>query len=550
MRGGGAIPPVAFVAIPILFFISLCAAAVRWYSPVPFWDMWDGYLLFYLHYMLDGRLANFFGQANEHRIVLSRILFWLDLRYLEGRSLLLIPANIALMVGIWVTFCAVALRLLRERRDLTFIVACALAAPCLSWIQDSNIIWAYQSQFFFAVLVPLGAFLCLGMSMDSALDHRRSRIWFGGALLLSAASVGTMANGLLAPPLLVVMSLFAPRFSWLRTVFLGLVAAVAIAAWFQNYFYIPRPRTDLATLSLFVPLFVGAPFRHALGATAIGYVAGFVFLAGTALFGIMWLRQRKRRDPVMLALISFLVFIIATGAVIGFGRTGFGTGAASVTRYATPALAGWSALGLLLVYVFKHAPAVRAGAALAALAITLVLTPAQVRAFRDLGPIVVHEQAFAGLALKMGIADPEAIRHVYPIDRPDTVPHVLNVARMSQEKRISMFGDPVLEGAVSRIGAARQGAPSCPGSIENVEAVSGSPYARITGWLEGPSADPLPRFVHFADGERVVGVGVVGHRRPAPHAHARRGSVLGYVLSDAPTSSLSIICESSPSARS
>ncbi|MGD4365427.1 hypothetical protein QT713_22860, partial [Xanthomonas citri pv. citri] len=42
------------------------------FSPVPFWDMWDGGLGFYVRQMTD--VSQWWAQHNEHRIVLSRIL--------------------------------------------------------------------------------------------------------------------------------------------------------------------------------------------------------------------------------------------------------------------------------------------------------------------------------------------------------------------------------------------------------------------------------------------------------------------------------------------
>jgi hypothetical protein len=49
--------------------------AVRWYSPVPYWDMWDGYLIYYLFSVQSGIWAHVFAQANEHRVTLSHLLF-------------------------------------------------------------------------------------------------------------------------------------------------------------------------------------------------------------------------------------------------------------------------------------------------------------------------------------------------------------------------------------------------------------------------------------------------------------------------------------------
>lgn len=90
-------------ALPILaalFFAgSTIAGAVRWFSPVPYWDMWDGYVAFFLD-VSKGDWSQFFAQANEHRIVFSKNLFWLDMRYFGGQSRLLIASNVALLIAL------------------------------------------------------------------------------------------------------------------------------------------------------------------------------------------------------------------------------------------------------------------------------------------------------------------------------------------------------------------------------------------------------------------------------------------------------------------
>ena len=64
----------------------------RFYSPIPFMDMWNGYLDFYLR-TLNGDTSVWWAQHNEHRIFLSRILYWLDIKYFQGLSYFLTAAN-------------------------------------------------------------------------------------------------------------------------------------------------------------------------------------------------------------------------------------------------------------------------------------------------------------------------------------------------------------------------------------------------------------------------------------------------------------------------
>jgi hypothetical protein len=78
-------------------YISLAViGGIRNYSPVPHMDMWDGFLGFFIQ-----PSANEFGawwaQHNEHRIVLARLLFWIDQSLFSGAAIFLVTANYALV---------------------------------------------------------------------------------------------------------------------------------------------------------------------------------------------------------------------------------------------------------------------------------------------------------------------------------------------------------------------------------------------------------------------------------------------------------------------
>ncbi len=157
------LPAAVFAVIPFIFFVVMAVGLVRWYTPVPFWDMWDAYLAAYIDY-LDGNWRALFVQTNEHRIWFLDVLFYLDLTFFGGRSLLLVPFNGLLAVLTWAALAAVARHLLKDRPGLWPVTALALGPLCFSWLQEQNLSWGFQSQFFVAYLFPLAAFACLAMS--------------------------------------------------------------------------------------------------------------------------------------------------------------------------------------------------------------------------------------------------------------------------------------------------------------------------------------------------------------------------------------------------
>lgn len=87
-------------------FVFITAASIalailggaRAYTPVPFWDMWEGLFNFYL-LVQSGDTSVWWAQHNEHRIVLSRLLFWLDIAVFRGAGLFLIIMNYVLEIG-------------------------------------------------------------------------------------------------------------------------------------------------------------------------------------------------------------------------------------------------------------------------------------------------------------------------------------------------------------------------------------------------------------------------------------------------------------------
>src|SRR5512141_66251 len=56
----------------------------RAYSPVPYMDMWDAYVNFFIQVQDGGGLHPWWLPHNEHRLVLTRLFCWSDLAWLDG----------------------------------------------------------------------------------------------------------------------------------------------------------------------------------------------------------------------------------------------------------------------------------------------------------------------------------------------------------------------------------------------------------------------------------------------------------------------------------
>lgn len=550
----GRIPTGLFLVIPAFFMTTAIIGAVRWYSPVPFWDMWDAYINHYL-FLLEDRVALFFfWQTNEHRIVFSKILFWLDLRFFGGRSLVLVPFNILLAAGIWVTLSAAAKRLLGDRRDLWAITALSLAAPCFSWMQEPNITWGFQSQFFVAYLFPLLAFACLAMS---AAGPRRTA-WFAAAVAFGIASLGTMANGLLAMPLLFVMLLLMGRPSWPRMAAIVILGAAATSAWFYLYLRVPRDHASLGDIVQFFLSFLGLPFTRFSRSLfvlskglLVGYAAAIVFLAASASCAVTWFRNRAGTDPMFLALMTMLGYIVGTGVVISLGRADGVATAADAARYATPTLLAWATLGILFAYRLKALPYARALFSAGGLMVAIGLTPTQMNVFSAEGPEIVYQRMRGALALKMDIMDRQAIGAIYPVGTPDQVASIKASSGAAKKNHLSIFADPDLEAAVAKVGSpVDAGFHACKSAMDVVEPIEDEDrFRRITGWVFDERKGPVGQFVNLAAGDTIVGVAVVGgDRTDVVHAFgdkARHSGFQGYVTTDA-APPFTLLCADAP----
>lgn len=538
--------PVVQSLIPVVFLALVVVGTYRSFSPVPYWDMWDGAIWFYFA-VRDGLDGQFMAQHNEHRIVFSKLLFWVDLHFLDARSYLLVPANVVLGVLVWLGFCWTARPLIQDD-GLWKTVCCGLAVLSLSWMQHENFISAFQSQFFVAVLFPLVSFSCLAM----AACGRRSWAWFLGALVFGVASLGTMVNGLFVFPLLVLMqvmlALAGGRMAWGKLLSLVVAGGAMTALWFRNYTLesaaaVPPPRDFL----LFAASFMGDPLGHLTGSLG-GGVMGGILVSGLALFLVLtWWRRRRLLHPMFLGLLTMIGFIAATCLVVSYGRAAIAHDAAVISRYATPSLAAWCAvviLGAALLQSSRHAPAVFARAAIAA---AVVFLPIQLAAFGSQGPLLRQERMHGALSLSLDVYDPDALHKLYPSETRAYYERVKTATDRLAAMNISIFADPSWRRIVGRLGsAAPMEWPVCTGTVERDETIPNETrYRRVAGWAMDKARIDQPHLIYLAQGGRIVGIAMSGAPRPDVAKvmgwRGRQSGFNGYILSTADPN-VAILC--------
>jgi len=522
----------------ILLWLMAIAGTVIAYSPVPYWDMWGGTLGFYLA-MMDGNQGIWWSQHNEHRIVLSRLLFWLDFKLFSGLGAFLIVINLVLVMAAVATFNRMATHYLgAAQQNLTRLFTAMTSALLILWVQSENLTWAFQSQFFLAQLLPL---LGLYLLARSALPAAAARRFFVLACITGVACIGSMANGVIALPLMTVLAATL-GFSRRRLLILSGLSCITLLVYFYDYqppaqhgSIMDALLTQPFDLAHYVLLYLGSPFFMLAGEGPVGLrvatAAGAIMAAAT--IALLPVKILKARDNVFaLALLFYLVFIAGTAAGTGSGRLVYGIEQAVTARYTTPALMAWAALLLLyLPWISKPAARFQWLVSAPGIGLALWMLNHQITALTPQHQ-TVFDKSVAAMALELAINDERQINHIYVLD--DGLRHV---ARMASERNIGHFGVYPWQDLRQRIGQVETIAslPDCAGYLDVVSAIPDEAgFVVIAGWLLGPSLHAAPGLIRILDATgKIAGFALTGMPRPDVQQAVADGALLsgyrGYV---------------------
>jgi len=525
-----------FFLFAVTYFILAIVGAVRAYSPVPYWDMWDSYLPFYID-TSHSDLDKWWGQHNEHRIVLARVFFWLDLSLFKGAGVFLVIVNYILATSSFYLFWNILKEVLPAdgERFPRNVIGFTIFILCFSWIQRENLTWGFQSQFFLAQLLPLFAFYLLHRAHIA--QHYSAHL-FIASCLAGLLAIGSMANGVLTLPLMFLLSLVL-KMGRMRSAILLVSAIFSCFIYFYHY-VAPAAHGSMTDavfhhpmeLVQFMSLYLGGPIHHVPGmkAKAASEIAGLILVVGTTLFA-----ARSPIKPVgyslQLSLLTFILYIVGTAFGTACGRLNFGLEGAFAGRYATPATMAWIALLILyspgIAKIFANSsPRILVPFFL----IPLLLFPEQVKTITAQNG-ELFERSVAALALALDINDDMQIRAIFPESaRP------LRVARSAVEKNVSIFAMYPFNDAIKTFGRSDKSrdSASCIGSLDVLEEIESDPrYFRIRGWLLDGESKMRPEAIRVLDKTGVVvGYAVTGQPRPdtaAMNPKTERAGFVGYL---------------------
>lgn len=487
--------------------VTSISGAVRYFSPIPFEDQWDGYIGF-IHSLYDHDYRAWWTPQMEHRIVFSRVLFWLDYKIFGGLNLFSVITVFILMA----LLCAV---LIRERwnkdlgQDRWFVVFVTVGL-LFSWLQHENFTSGFQSQF-----IAVYLFAILGFAQYSRTDGKLGCLPV--VIIWALLSVLSMANGLFVLPVIVIQGVLLRRPAReILGIFLVGVIAAAIYLHGQSLSILPVP-PEMANVALapvrFFFVFLGSPIAYLGGDNLATGIFGLVtFLTASGV--VVRLYVTRSITPYRSFLIASYGFVVASGIGVAHGRWMNGFNSAHDSRYTTPALLGY----LLLVMLSLDAFSKRRTAIMSASAVFLTcLLPIQLAAtgHTSLLPYFVRSGIYdwnlAVLGPKIGLDHPEFDDKIFPLSAHD---RYLKQTNFAASMEIGPYASGWLHDAgVVKYDPALRDDTACSGFLEHagIDAIGRT----AIGWVVARQYRQPSTLIVITDTNGItIGYGVTGMKRP------------------------------------
>ncbi len=492
------------------FLISTIVGQVRGYSPIPFWDLWNGDLEFYSivkNHFADTKV--WFSQHNEHRIVIQRLFFYVDNIAFKGKFVFLYVLNYFLVCCSLSVFVHIIFTQVKTKK-LRLLTLSLVSVFLFSWMQSENFAWAFQAQFFLAYLFPILSFYSFAQYTKQ--KNVRSLMC---SIFAALASIVSMGNGVMVFPILLSQAIYCKSGS--KAIFLIILTGViALSLHFSSYI---TPLNHVSALNelifnplrsvMFFMVFISSPIFIISDSIPIT----LIFSVFQILLFIV-LALKVHNDPVLdrkstaLALLMIVLYEYISAFATSGARGESGYFAAASSRYTTAALTGFSSIFLLFVIYYSERIS-------KIFLLTLVLffcflfTPIQVKAFKSRSDENFGKYV-AVLALLDNVNDVIVLQNVFPY-----TDWLRSMSGNLIKERIGVFSDPVF--TLKSKPSKEQANPELSVHVEKTETInSDSKYNRITGWFYCNRAEQKsePRRADLYDeSDNLVGNIIIGLRR-------------------------------------
>jgi hypothetical protein len=422
------------------------AGATQFWRVLPFQDQWEMVRFYQSWSQGTATIWDLAVAHNEHRILLTRLVFLADFTQFHGSLAFAYAALVVLQLGL---AFAVGLAIAQGRHAAERAAIIAVAAAFLvSPVQLANLVQPFQSAIASVCLFAMVASYAVARMADRSPTNKRPTFLVIAvvAMLLSAYS---MANGLAAAILATMLAILLPlrrRDKIAMVVACGLIVAVYLWG-----FSAPDGGKEYrANLNTFqgVTAFIGFALAI-LGSVAVRFGVTVSIVVGAAgvliwtVLGAYFIASRPRggeqRDPNTTTLLALATFAIATAAMVAFGRTNMGIEQALSMRFGTFSIVFWVALaGVAWRLDGTLAPTARWWKPATASA-SVALLIMSYSAWTTLSPEIASHAALIDVVteeLRRGRFQPDHVSSVYPF--PDAIRPATDFLRTN---RLSIFAN-------------------------------------------------------------------------------------------------------------
>ena len=341
-------PAAVTFAIGLYVSISTIVMVIRTWSPLPYLDQWDE-----LQFGRDLSLGWLFSPFNEHRIVVSRLIFYID-QHLFAASNKFDFFLISVIPGLIALFAAHLVMRGRSRSVPDRAWVAGISLSLLYWsTQYDSFTWAFEVQYFCVNLAAIGAF-----TLASAQPTIRNLVM---TVIFASIAVYSSANGLIVPLLAVFVAIWM-RWPWRYNLVLAIAAVVLWGTYFidfhlpDNPMLSPTALLELPNITKYVLIELGAPFglathsRFGWDPIATSAIVGTLGIMTFALIGARLLVSRATNRAGDAALFALAGFILCSTLMVSLSRGHLDNLIewATTSRYTTFTVVFWLALVLLM----------------------------------------------------------------------------------------------------------------------------------------------------------------------------------------------------------
>jgi len=452
-----------------------------WHFRVPFMDEWA-----FVGDAEKFQLSNWWGflwhQHNEHRIALTRLVLGIDVLLFRYRATFPIIVTLSIQTLQVILFSYVYWTTARCPAPVKVAYSGLMTGLMFSAVQMENFIWPFQVGF-------AAVFCAASIAILSLIKHCRTEHHKGGYLSLSilfgVCATGSLSNGLFIWPTMLLIA-FNERARASTIICVSTVGGLMTFLYFHGYSSpsyhanpfesILHPIALLKYVAVFLAHPIGGPIATVLALAAVGALLATVIFRTQLKLSDFWHSS---------AFFGYLaLFALITPFIASLGRINFGLQQATSSRYATPALTFWASLfsiGLIgLSRLSNRLVSSFSSILFALLVFPLTLLPHQglfTTSYVNLGRIV----NVAGIALKVGVPDDDALRKLYP---ESAIP--LAYIPFLKEHQLSLFADPMFEmqGQPISYGLKSTTTDQCLGAFDIATAIAGSGDRsfKVAGW--------------------------------------------------------------------